>query len=141
LARVGYDYAIGFLKGGISAWVNAGKESDSIETVDVDEVARQIQGNQVNVLDVRRESEYNAEHIEGAINTPLDFINDQMASLDKGKNYLVHCAGGYRSMIFISVLRARGFDNMKDIKGGFNDVKNSGKFKINNTTSQTKMKI
>ena len=82
------------------------------------------------ILDVRKASEFKSEHIKGAINAPLDFINDSMSMIDKDKTYFVHCAGGYRSMIFISILKARGFDHLIDVKGGFKDIKDVGKFKI-----------
>ncbi len=130
LARVGYDYTIGYLKGGFNAWKNAGKEVDTIKSVTVDELAEIAQKENLNILDVRKKSEYLSEHIIDAENAPLDFINDSMAQVDKNKTYYVHCAGGYRSMIFNSILRARGFDNLIDVKSGFKALKESGKFKI-----------
>ena len=130
LARVGYDYTIGYLKGGFNAWKNAGKEVDTIKSVTVDELAEITQKSELNILDVRKKSEYLSEHIIDAENAPLDFINDSMAQIDKNKTYYVHCAGGYRSMIFNSILRARGFDNLVDVKSGFKALKESGKFKI-----------
>ncbi len=130
LARVGYDYTIGYLKGGFNAWKNAGKEVDTIKSVTVDELAEIAQKSELNILDVRKKSEYLSEHIIDAENAPLDFINDSMAQIDKKKTYYVHCAGGYRSMIFNSILRARGFDNLIDVKSGFKALKESGKFKI-----------
>jgi len=84
----------------------------------------------VNILDVRKKSEYQSEHIVDAENTPLDFINDSMAQIDKNKTYYVHCAGGYRSMIFSSILRARGYDNLVDVKSGFKAIKENGNFNI-----------
>ena len=72
----------------------------------------------VNILDVRKQSEYLSEHVENAENAPLDFINDSMLKIDKNKTYYVHCAGGYRSMIFTSILKARGYDKLIDINGG-----------------------
>jgi hydroxyacylglutathione hydrolase len=130
LARVGYDFTIGYLKGGFNAWKNAGKEVDTIKSVTVDELAEIAQKEELNILDVRKKSEYLSEHIMEAENAPLDFINDSMAQIDKNKTYYVHCAGGYRSMIFNSILRARGFDNLIDVKSGFKALKESGKFKI-----------
>ena len=130
LARVGYDNTIGYLKGGFEAWKNAGKETDSIRSISADELADTIQKDNIEIIDVRKKSEYDSEHILEAENAPLDFINDSMAQLDKNKTYYVHCAGGYRSMIFNSVLRARGFDNLVDIKGGFKAIKESSKFKL-----------
>ncbi len=130
LARVGYDYTIGYLKGGFNAWKNAGKEVDTIKSVTVDELAEIAQKENLNILDVRKKSEYLSEHIIDAENAPLDFINDSMAQIDKNKTYYVHCAGGYRSMIFNSILRARGFDNLIDVKSGFKALKEDGKFKI-----------
>ena len=130
LARVGYDHTIGYLKGGFAAWKQAGKEIDQIQSVDADLLAAISEKQPVNILDVRKKSEHLSEHILDAENAPLDFINDSMAQIDKNKTYYVHCAGGYRSMIFTSILRARGFDNLIDVKGGFKALKESGKFKI-----------
>lgn len=130
LARVGYDYTIGYLKGGFDAWKNAGKEVDHITSINADELANIMNNEKVNVLDVRKKSEYQSEHILDAENAPLDFINESMAQIDKDKTYYVHCAGGYRSMIFNSILRARGFDKLVDVKGGFKEIKESGKFNI-----------
>ena len=129
LARVGYDFTIGYLKGGFNAWKNAGKEIDQIASVDAADLADIMTKEKVNILDVRKKSEYLSEHIIDAENTPLDFVNESMAQIDKNKTYYVHCAGGYRSMIFNSILRARGYDNLIDVKSGFKALKESGKFK------------
>jgi len=128
LARVGYDYSIGYLNGGINAWIKSGKEIDSIESLDGNQAVKHLHKNADKeiLLDVRKASEYNAEHVEGAQNIPLDYINENMGSIDNNKTYLVHCAGGYRSMIFISILKARGYDNLIDIKGGLKDLKERG---------------
>jgi hydroxyacylglutathione hydrolase len=130
LARVGYDYTIGYLKGGFNAWKNAGKEVDQIKSISAEELSDIMSKEKVNVLDVRKKSEYLSEHVLDAENAPLDFVNDSMTQIDKNKTYYVHCAGGYRSMIFSSILRARGFDNLVDVKGGFKAIKESGKFSI-----------
>jgi hydroxyacylglutathione hydrolase len=130
LARVGYDYTIGYLKGGFNAWKEAGKEVDRVSSISADELSEILRKEKVNVLDVRKKSEYLSEHLMDSENAPLDFINESMAQLDKNKTYYVHCAGGYRSMIFNSILRARGFDKLVDIKGGFKSIKESGKFII-----------
>lgn len=130
LARVGYDYTIGYLEGGINAWQQAGKETDHIESINAGELAKRMTNEKLLLLDVRKKSEYQSEHIEEAENAPLDFINDSMVQLDKNRTYYVHCAGGYRSMIFNSILRARGFDKLIDVQGGFKAIKESGKFKI-----------
>ena len=131
LARVGYDFCIGYLKGGFEAWKKAGEEFDTIQSVDADQLADSIKNDPTAViLDVRKKSEYFSEHIIDAENAPLDFINESMAQIDKKKTYYVHCAGGYRSMIFVSTLKARGFENLIDVKGGFKAIKESGNFKI-----------
>ena len=129
LARVGYDFCIGYLEGGFEAWKKAGQEVDVIPQIDVDQLYEMIAKGE-NVLDVRKKSEYDSEHVIDAENAPLDFINDSMQLINKNKTYFVYCAGGYRSMIFNSTLRARGFDNLVDVKGGFKAIKESGKFKI-----------
>lgn len=130
LARVGYDHTIGYLKGGFDAWKKSGKETDQIRSISADELAAIMEKEDVNILDVRKESEFSSEHVVDAENAPLDYINDSMLKVDKNKHYYVHCAGGYRSMIFTSVLRARGYDNLVDVKGGFKSMKDSGKFKM-----------
>jgi glyoxylase-like metal-dependent hydrolase (beta-lactamase superfamily II)/rhodanese-related sulfurtransferase len=131
LARVGYDHAIGYLEGGFDAWKNAGMEVDSIPSVSAEEfAAAEEKDPTINILDVRKKSEYVSEHIVNAINAPLDYINDSMLLIDKNKTYYVHCGGGYRSMVFASILKARGYDNLIDVDGGFNTIKASGKFKI-----------
>ncbi|GHU74988.1 MAG: MBL fold metallo-hydrolase [Hydrotalea flava] len=130
LARVGYDYTIGYLKGSFQAWKEAGKEVDIILSITPEELAAKMEQEEVAILDVRKNSEYLSEHVVDAENAPLDFINDSMSLINKNKTYYVHCAGGYRSMIFNSILRARGFDNLIDVKGGFTAIKESGKFPV-----------
>jgi glyoxylase-like metal-dependent hydrolase (beta-lactamase superfamily II)/rhodanese-related sulfurtransferase len=130
LARVGYDFTIGYLKGGFKSWQEAGKETDTIVSVDAGELASRSKHQTLNILDVRKRSEFLSEHLIGAENAPLDFINDSMSMIDRQKTYYVHCAGGYRSMVFNSILRARGFDNLIDIRGGFMALKESGLFQV-----------
>ncbi|GAO41433.1 MBL fold metallo-hydrolase [Flavihumibacter petaseus] len=126
LARVGYDHTIGYLKGGFEAWLQAGKEKDSISVITPEAFAALQHAGPINILDVRREDEYAAGHVQNAINAPLDFVNDDMKSLDRNKTYYVHCAGGYRSMVFNSILRARGYDNLIDVEGGLKEMKAAG---------------
>ncbi len=130
LARVGYDHSIGYLKGGIDAWRAAGKELDHIESITAAELADRMKDSPVNILDVRKESEHFAEHILNSENVALDYVNENMSQVDKDKTYYVHCAGGYRSMIFNSIMRARGYDNLIDVKGGFKAIKESEKFEL-----------
>ncbi|SIS91894.1 MBL fold metallo-hydrolase [Belliella pelovolcani] len=131
LARVGYDYAIGFLEGGFESWKKDGREVDTITSLTPEEVAAiNAKEGHVNILDVRKNSEYMSEHVVDAENAPLDYINESMLQVNKDKTYYVHCAGGYRSMVFISILKARGFENLIDIKGGFKAIKESEKFKV-----------
>ncbi|MBI5371867.1 MAG: MBL fold metallo-hydrolase [Sphingobacteriales bacterium] len=130
LARVGYDYTIGYLEGGFRAWKAAGKETDRIESIDAAELAKRMNREKLTVLDVRKKSEYQSEHLADAVNAPLDFINDSMILIDKNKPAYVHCAGGYRSLIFNSILRARGYHNLVDVKGGFKALKESGLFPV-----------
>ncbi len=130
LARVGYDFTIGYLTGGINAWKEAGKEIDSIESISAADAAKRAENGEGEIIDVRKNSEYLSEHIENAENAPLDYINDSMTKLNKDKTYFIHCAGGYRSMIFTSILRARGYYKLIDINGGFKAIKESNEFKI-----------
>ncbi|SIN82909.1 MBL fold metallo-hydrolase [Algoriphagus halophilus] len=131
LARVGYDYALGYLEGGIESWKKAGHELDSIESISAEELAKRKEKDpELTILDVRKNSEYLSEHVVDAENAPLDYINESMLKVDKDKTYYVHCAGGYRSMVFNSILRARGYDNLIDVDGGFKAIKESEKFQV-----------
>ncbi len=136
LARVGYDNAIGYLKGGIAAWQKAGKETDSIESISADELARRMNANPgLPVIDVRREEEHAAGHLSGSKNIALDYINDHISEVEKNKTAYVHCAGGYRSMIFNSILRSRGYHNLIDVQGGYKAIEASGKFLTTDKTT------
>jgi hydroxyacylglutathione hydrolase len=123
LSRVGYDNALGYLQGGFTAWKNAGKEISVLKSIPADEFAEIHSSEAVNVLDVRKPGEFASEHIEGAIHKPLDYIKDNWAELNANETYYVHCAGGYRSVIEASLLKAKGFNNVINIQGGFDEIK------------------
>lgn len=123
LARVGYDYTIGYLKGGIKAWKQAGKEVDAIDSISAETFATRFeQNNAIKVVDVRKPGEYQSEHVETSQNAPLDFLNEYLAELSKEETMYLHCAGGYRSMIAASILKARGYDNVVNVEGGFKSI-------------------
>jgi hydroxyacylglutathione hydrolase len=123
LARVGYDHAIGFLEGGFDAWKNAGKEVDTINRVTAEEYEKMTNENQgLKTFDVRKKSEFDSEHLLKAENTPLNQINNYLAEFPKNETFVLHCAGGYRSMIAASILKARGFENFVDVIGGFKAI-------------------
>lgn len=122
LARVGYDNAIGYLKDGFDAWQAAGEDVDTIQQVTAGQFAGLI-NEATHLLDVRKESEYAAEHLLSASNFPLDTINQAMTKLNPAQQYFLHCAGGYRSMITASILRARGFQHLVNVQGGFAALK------------------
>ena len=123
LSRVGYDNCIGFLDGGFDAWKSSGKEVDALAQV----TAEELKGiTNATVVDVRKSGEYLSEHLIDAINVELDYINDQMSSVPQEGTFYVHCAGGYRSVIASSILKARGYHNMVDVAGGFKAIKEAG---------------
>lgn len=122
LARVGYDHSIGFLKGGFEAWKKSGKEVDQIESITAEEFAKRSKEEWPLVIDVRKDSEYKSEHVLRAENIPLDYLNEHMAEFSKSKLQYLHCAGGYRSMIAASILKARGYDNVVNVQGGFKAI-------------------
>jgi hydroxyacylglutathione hydrolase len=141
LARVGYDNTLGYLKGGFEAWKSSRKETDTVETISAEEFAEiNNQNPDIDILDVRKISEFQAEHIEGAENLPLDYINETFSELNKDKKYFIHCAGGYRSMIFASILKSRGFENLVDIKGGFKAIKDTDAFNLTNFVCPSTLK-
>ena len=122
LSRVGYDNAIGYLEGGFEAWKAAGKEVDTVSRITADEFAKRYATKPL-VFDVRKKSEFDSEHVEGAVNVPLNRISEQLAQFPKERPFILHCAGGYRSMIAASILKQRGWDNFVDVEGGFGAIK------------------
>lgn len=124
LARVGYDQCIGFLDGGFAAWEQSGKEIDTIKSISANEFARHREADpNVAVIDVRKPGEFDLEHVDGAENRPLDALSEQMAQIRRDEPVYVHCAGGYRSMVANSILKARGFDNVVNVEGGMAAIK------------------
>ena len=123
LARVGYDNTIGFLKGGIKTYVNGGNELETITSVSSETLAKEF--NEANIVDVRKPGEFEAEHVANATTLPLDYLNDNLNTLDKTKIYHVHCAGGYRSVIAISLLKKNGYTNLIDVAGGFGALRDT----------------
>jgi rhodanese-related sulfurtransferase len=123
LARVGYDNVFGFLKGGVAAWKESGKELDTITCIDAGEFAERFKAGKIRVVDVRKDGEYVAEHVDGAWHASLQYINANLAAFSKDETNYVHCAGGYRSMIAASLLKARGYHNLVEVRGGFNAIK------------------
>lgn len=130
LSRVGYDNTLGYLSGGFDAWKAAGKEVEITQTVSSEQFNELYTSGAFTTLDVRKKSEYNAEHVVGAENFPLDFINKNMSQLNVEQPYLVHCAGGYRSVIAISILKARGYQQLTNVAGGFKAIQATGKVDI-----------
>ncbi|WP_298899720.1 MBL fold metallo-hydrolase [uncultured Psychroserpens sp.] len=123
LSRVGYDNTLGYLEGGIESWISAGNDIDTLESISAEEFADRVKQGGVNILDVRKDGEYSSMHLEDAQHFALDFINENMNEVSKEKTYHIHCAGGYRSVIAASILKARGFHNLVDIAGGFGAIK------------------
>ncbi len=124
LSRVGYDNTIGFLQGGFDAWKAAGKEVDTVDRINATEFAKRYMAKPI-VIDVRKKSEFDSEHVVDAINVPLNQISQHLAQFPKDKPFILHCAGGYRSMIAASILKQRGWENFVDVEGGFNAIKDT----------------
>ncbi len=122
LARVGFDCVLGYLKGGISAWTASGFETDSIRSISPEEFALQL-NSKSSVVDARKPSEFEAEHVDNAINIPLDTLNENFQSVPKSTDFYLHCAGGYRSVIMASILKSRGIHNLINIEKGINGIK------------------
>jgi glyoxylase-like metal-dependent hydrolase (beta-lactamase superfamily II)/rhodanese-related sulfurtransferase len=122
LSRVGFDHVLGFLEGGFDAWKNAGKEVDTVHRISATEFEQEFNVENSSVIDVRKESEYAAQHIDNAYCKPLADINDWTKDIQPKEHFFLHCAGGYRSMIAASILQARGYRNFTEIEGGFNAI-------------------
>ena len=122
LSRVGYDNTLGYLEGGFEAWKKAGKEIDSVQRISAADLEKMIATDKPIVIDIRKKSEYDSEHIVDAINIPLNQINEHLAEFPKNKPFVLHCAGGYRSMIAASILKQRGWNDFSDVEGGFTEI-------------------
>jgi hydroxyacylglutathione hydrolase len=122
LSRVGFDNVLGHLSGGFESWKESGKESDTVNRITAAEFAAQFKAGESKVIDVRKESEYEAEHVQDAYSKPLAYLNDWVRDIDPGEHFFMHCAGGYRSMIAASILQARGYRNFSEIEGGFKAI-------------------
>ncbi|OJX53996.1 rhodanese-like domain-containing protein [Flavobacterium sp. 38-13] len=125
LSRVGFDNSLGYLKGGIAAWKEAGFETDSIESISPEQFQSEVNEKSI-IVDARKPGEFNAEHVENALNIPLDFVNEQLAEVPKDENFYLHCAGGYRSVIMASILKARGYHNMINVEKGIAGIRKTG---------------
>ena len=126
LARVGFDNVLGHLKGGFNAWKESGNEIDTVNRITADEFASKFKQGESVVVDVRKETEYAAEHVEDAYSKPLAFLNDWVKDINPEEHFFMHCAGGYRSMIAASILQARGYRNFTEVDGGFKAIAETG---------------
>lgn len=124
LSRIGYDHTIGYLDGGINAWADASFETDSVQRISAKDLEN-VDLKETKVFDIRKKSEFDSEHLEGAINVPLNEINNHLSEFPKDEKFIIHCAGGYRSMIAASILKQRGWDNFADVAEGFKGIKES----------------
>jgi hydroxyacylglutathione hydrolase len=122
LSRVGFDNILGHLKDGIKTWMDAGKETDTINRITPAQFASAYKHGESKVVDIRKETEYAAEHINEAYSKPLAYINDWVKDINPDEHFFMHCAGGYRSMIAASILQARGYRNFTEVEGGFNAI-------------------
>lgn len=122
LARVGFDNLLGHLNGGFESWKNTGKEIDTVNRISATQFAGEVKIGESKILDVRKESEYSAEHVEDAYSRPLADINNWTKEINPAEHFYLHCAGGYRSMIAASILLARGYRNFTEIEGGFKAI-------------------
>jgi glyoxylase-like metal-dependent hydrolase (beta-lactamase superfamily II)/rhodanese-related sulfurtransferase len=122
LSRVGFDNVIGHLEGGFAAWLAAGKVADVVDRITVEQFAGEVEIGKDKIFDIRKETEYSAEHVAEAYNRPLANINEWIKDINADEHFYVHCAGGYRSMIAASILQARGFRNFTEVEGGFKAI-------------------
>lgn len=137
LSRVGFDNVLGYLEGGFKSWQNANKETDEIKRISPSEFVEQF-NEKSTVIDVRKLTEYAAEHIDNAFNKPLDTISDWVSSIDDSEHFFLHCAGGYRSMIAASILNSHGIRNFTEIEGGFNGIKKTEKLPTSDFVCQSR---
>ena len=123
LARVGYENVLGYLEGGIATWEDAGKPVETVNTISAEEMTQYYGDAGYTILDVRKPSEFDTEHIKGAINIQLSEIENRLGELDADKKYIIHCAAGYRSMMAASILKSNGIENFMNVAGGWGSIK------------------
>ncbi|SNV46439.1 Probable polyketide biosynthesis zinc-dependent hydrolase BaeB [Chryseobacterium taklimakanense] len=138
LSRVGFDNVIGYLDGSFESWKMSGKEVDEIKRISPEEFADQFNTDS-KVIDVRKPTEYAAEHVNDAYSKPLDAISEWAGTVDEKEHFFLHCAGGYRSMIAASILNSRGIRNFTEVEGGFNGIKKTGKVPTTDFICQSKL--
>ena len=126
LSRVGFDNTLGYLEGGFEVWKNEAMEYDTVSQVTANELKHVLNAEEAPIFDVRKESEYLSEHVLIANNTPLSFLNEHLALYPSKVPFYIHCAGGFRSMIAVSILKSRGIHNLIDVKEGFKAIKEVG---------------
>jgi glyoxylase-like metal-dependent hydrolase (beta-lactamase superfamily II)/rhodanese-related sulfurtransferase len=119
LARVGIEAERGYLEGGTAGWKQAGFNLAQLPEVTAQELQQQLSQNRMRVLDVRREPEWVAGHVDGAAWWPLDRFRVSPPEVDLNIPLAVHCQSGYRSMIACSLLQRAGFKNVVNVSGGF----------------------
>lgn len=122
LSRVGFDNIHGYLAGGFASWLQASKSVDTINRITANQFAELYTSQKTAVIDVRKQTEYDSEHVQEAQNLPLAYIHEWHQNLDREKTWVLHCAGGYRSMIAASFLKNKGFQNLIEVEGGFNAI-------------------
>ena len=122
LSRVGFDNLLGHLKGGFAAWLAAGKNADAVDSITAEQFANDVKIGEDKVIDIRKESEYAAEHVDEAYNRPLASINEWVKDINPEEHFFLHCTSGYRSMIAASILQARGYRNFTEIADGFKAI-------------------
>lgn len=137
LSRVGFDNVLGYLDGSFDSWRNSGKEIDEIKRITPLQFVEEYTED-AKIIDVRKITEYTAEHLDEAYNRPLDVISDWVKSVDDSNHFFLHCAGGYRSMIAASILNAHGIRNFTEVEGGFNGIKKTERAKTSDFVCQTK---
>lgn len=126
LSRVGFDNTLGYLKGGFAAWKKAGRDVETLGRITVADLEKAVKEGQAPlVIDVRKKSEFDSEHLIDAVNIPLNEINRHLAEIPRNKPFVLHCQGGYRSMIAASILKQRGWDHFTDLIGGFDELAKS----------------
>lgn len=126
LARVGFDHSLGYLNGGLDNWKKSGLETDYIVSVGPKQFVDDVAQNNLPVVDARKPGEFAAEHVENALNIPLDFVNEHLHEIPQGQDFYLHCAGGYRSVIMASILKSRGYHNIINVEKGISGIRNEG---------------
>jgi hydroxyacylglutathione hydrolase len=119
LGRIGFDHVTGYLRGGMEALASRPDLVWPTERLGAPMIAEElVSAEPPLVLDIRNPKEWEAKHIDGSVNVPLNHLQERIGEIPRDRRIAVHCAGGYRSSIAAGILHQYGITNLVEMAGG-----------------------